>query len=237
VLRDAILLMQGQRSNARFHGQVYDAAEHLPRLSELLVAYFQVLQKPEHLPRLQSLDERAVSQKYQSLDTSRRSPVCLKYTLRRFKDWVAGAPKGQVERELRELNGHEALSGVWVWMLRLGFELGPDNRPQAAVIQESRAPARLEECKPVWDKLKRALTHEGRTMRTYRAPAEAQIRILDSFQELNWGDAIDSPFPDTKSGRNKLANAIKNLNRGLEHSGVIEFYGDGSGTHVCWRRL
>lgn len=122
--------MQGERSNARFHGQDYDATGHLPRLAELLVNYFQVVHKPEHIHRLRSLDESALLRKYQALDTSRLTIICQKYTLRLFQPGVTGPTKKQMERKLGEVNENEQLAGVWPWILRLGFELSPDNRPQ-----------------------------------------------------------------------------------------------------------
>jgi hypothetical protein len=91
--------------------------------------------------------------------------------------------------------------------------------------------------KPAWDKLKRELTYETHRLRKYQDVAEAQIKVLDTFQELDWANVADSPFPASTKGKSQLKNTIKNLNKGLEPGGVIEFYADGSGAHVCWRKL
>jgi hypothetical protein len=237
ALRDEILDMQGERDSAHFHGQVYDDSPHVPRLVELLVSYFHVLQKSEHMRGLHSLDERALLQYYAADDKSGLARVCLRYTLRFLRTGVRGVSKARVEQKVREVNENEQLAGVWRWILGLGFELGPDKWQQAVVTAEPRTQVTTEEPKPIWDKLNRELTYKGRRLRKYRGLAKTQIQVLDTFQELNWVKVVDSPFPGTTKGKNQLKNTIKNLNKRLEQEGVIEFYADGSGIHVCWRGL
>jgi hypothetical protein len=236
AFRDEILLMQGGRDNARFHGQVYDAAAHLSRLAGLLTDYFQVLREPEHARRLWSVDEGAVVQRYQADGKSGLALVGLRYALRLFRAGVAGASREAVERELGAVERHEQLAGAWAGILWLGYELRPDSGPQAVVSDASRAPNRPGEPRPAWDRLNREFTYGGRRLRKYRDLAEAQTAVLDTFQELQWDGVVDSPFPPGKKGSARLKNAIKNLNGGLEQR-AIEFYADGSGVHVCWRRL
>jgi hypothetical protein len=235
-LRDEILLMLGGRDNARFHGQVYDAAAHLPRLAGLLADYFQVLGKPEHACRLRSVDEGAVVQRYQADGKSGLALVGLRCALRLFRAGVAGASREAVERELGAVERHEQLAGAWAGIVWLGYELRPDSGTLAVVSGATRAPDRPGEPRPAWDRLKRELTYGGRRLRKYRDLAEAQTAVLDTFQELQWDEVVDSPFPPGKKGSSQLKNAIKNLNEGLEQR-AIEFFADGSGTHVCWRRL
>jgi hypothetical protein len=137
VLRDEILLIQGEHSNAQFHGLAYDASKHLPCLAELLVSYFQVLARPEHNYRLRSINESAVLQRYKLNDTSGLALVCLRYTLRLFQEGVTGVFKRKIERKLNEINENEQLAGVWKWILRIGFELEPDNPTQLVVNNDS----------------------------------------------------------------------------------------------------
>jgi hypothetical protein len=236
AVRDEILLLLGRWDNARFHGPVYDLSEQLPRLTESLLDYFQVLRKPGHVGHLGCLDEGALAQEFQAQSSSPLAQVCLRYTLRLFRAGVAGASKEQVKRKLNEVRHQEPLAGVWAAILWLGFELRPHDRPQVGADGAACAAGQPEEPTPRWDRVHRVLTFGNRRLRAYRGWAQAQIAILDTFQELQWQDVVDSPFPENKKGSNQMKNAIKNLNRGLE-SGVLEFFADGSGIHVCWRRL
>jgi hypothetical protein len=232
-----ISFMQGSRDNAKFRGQVYDCAAHFYRLAELLVNYFQILRKTEPILSLRSIDEGAVLQQDKANGNPRLAKICLTYSLRLFRAGLAGASREQLERKLAEVAENPQMVGVWRWIIWLGCELGPDRWPQEVANRGSRTGSKSEASKPAWDKLNRVLTYGGRRLRRYQASAQAQIAILDTFQELNWDNVVDSPFPATKNGRDQLKNAIKNLNMGLEPQGVIGFYGDGTGTHVCWRRL
>jgi hypothetical protein len=237
ALRDEILLMQGASNNAQFHGQTYDLAAHLPRLTALLVSYFHVLQQPEPLGRLSALDEGALLQYYRKNGNPGLARICLKYTVRLFQTGATGLSQGHIERKLAEVIANEALAGVWGWMVTLGFALGPEQSPSCVANGEGKAPRRPDDGPPAWDQVHRVLTYGGQQLREYRDSAEAQIAILDTFQELAWADVVDSPFSGDKKGKGRLKNAIKNLNRGLQPKGVLEFLGDGSGTRVRWRRL
>jgi hypothetical protein len=237
ALRDKILLMQGHDCNEQFHGRIYDAAEHLPRLADLLVPYIDVLQGSEYLARLDSVGERFGMELDKPDDKSRLALVCLKYALRLMQTGITGASKEQVERKLREVNAYPQLAGVWKWFIRLGHEAGPDSGVSAVITEQPRTAGKPEEPKPHWDKLARVLVYDGGRLRHFLDPAEAQVSILDTFEELNWNKVVDSPFPNTSRGKEQLRNAIKNLNAGLELKDLIEFYGDGTGTHACWRKL
>jgi hypothetical protein len=237
ALRDEILLMEGHQCNEQFHGRTYDVAAHLPRLAELLVQYFQVLQGPEYLARLESVGERATLEHDKHDDNSRLALVCLRYALGLIRTGIAGASKEQVERKLNEVNAHPQMASVWKWLIRLGYEVGPEYGVPAAIPEQPTTAGKPIEPKPHWDKLARELVYDGCLLRHYRDPAEAQITILDTFEELSWPKVVDSPFPNTPTGKDQLNNAIKNLNAGLKQKDLIEFCADGTGIHVCWRKL
>ena len=151
ALRDEIYLAVGKRSNAQFHGQVYDIADHHPHLAELLLRYFQVLQKTEHIHRLQSLAESAFLHGCETNDNSGLALVCLRYTRRLFHAGVNGASSETLQHKLREVSDNEQLFGVWRCIMWLGVELGQDNQPQV-VVNNGRSPAntdgRLKETVP-----------------------------------------------------------------------------------------
>jgi hypothetical protein len=202
----------------------------------MLTDYFQILRKPEYARRLRSVDDSAIVQRHQADGNTGLALVGLRYALRLFRAGVAAASREEMGRKLGAVERYEQLAGVWRGIVWLGYELGPDGGPQAVVSGASTAPSGRSEPRPAWDRLKRELTYGGRRLRQYRDEAEAQIAVLATFQELQWKQVVDSPFPAGKAGRGRLKNTIKNLNKGLEER-AIEFFADGSGTHVCWRRL
>jgi hypothetical protein len=143
----------------------------------------------------------------------------------------------QIQQKVNELDANPQLTDVWRWIIRLGYEAGPEFGLPTPVTEHGRTAGQPTEPKPDWDKEARVLAYAGHRLRHYLDPAEAQIKILDTFHELGWKMVVDSPFPDTPTGKEQLRNAIKNLNAGLEQKDLVEFHGDGSGIHVCWRKL
>src|SRR5262249_26856812 len=151
----------------------------------------------------------ALLQFYKPNDTSGLARVCLSYAHRLFQAGVAGVSLEQIEGKLRVVHENEQFLGVWRWIVTLGFELGPDRWLHANRGLET-TPI-LAKVKPVWDMSRRVLTYENKRLRKYAAPAEAQILILDTFQELDWCDTVDSPFPKNAKGERSRKNALKNL--------------------------
>lgn len=65
--------------------------------------------------------------------------------------------------------------------------------------------------KPVWNKIEQKLYYDGEVIRTVRVgKAKNIVKVLDSFQELNWRLEIDCPLDAGKSNE-----TIKSLNENL----------------------
>jgi hypothetical protein len=79
---------------------------------------------------------------------------------------------------------------------------------------------------PCWDGTARRLLFRGHVCKQFARPAPNQERILATFQEDGWPDAIDDPLP-----AGKLAQTVESLNDRLQH---IKFRLNGAGTGVCW---
>ena len=89
--------------------------------------------------------------------------------------------------------------------------------------------------KPVWDAPRRELRFGENTVKRFRVPARNQELILNVFEEEGWPDGIDDPIPRCSDidPRTRLHDAINRLN-GKQIQRLIRFYGNGSGTGVCW---
>jgi hypothetical protein len=79
---------------------------------------------------------------------------------------------------------------------------------------------------PTWDGTARRLLFRGQVCKQFARPAPNQERILATFQEEGWPDAVDDPLP-----AGKLAQTVESLNDRLQH---IKFRLNGAGTGVCW---
>jgi hypothetical protein len=65
--------------------------------------------------------------------------------------------------------------------------------------------------------------------------AGLQEPVLYAFEAQGWPQCIANPF--TGLGRKRrLHEAIENLNR-HQRTQLIHFYGDGTGTRICWRLI
>ncbi len=74
-------------------------------------------------------------------------------------------------------------------------------------------------------------------VKKFREPAEVQVTILLSFQELGWKKTIDDPLPHVPGvdPKRRLHHAIRNLNR-HQKKPLLHFFGNGTGTGVGWER-
>jgi len=101
---------------------------------------------------------------------------------------------------------------------------------------EAAEPPRI--ARPRWDALTGDLWLRGRLVHHFKNAASNQREILDAFQAEGWPTAIANPLKQerpTRDGRKqRLHDAIKNLNRGLAGS-CLRFYGTGGGQRVGWR--
>jgi len=91
---------------------------------------------------------------------------------------------------------------------------------------------------PHSDASERRLWLGGVLLKEFRQPAPRQTAILDAFQARSWAYGhVSNPLPQgpgesEEEARQRLHDAIKNLNRGLP-AGTIRFRGDG-GLGVWW---
>jgi hypothetical protein len=85
---------------------------------------------------------------------------------------------------------------------------------------------------PVWNADRLELMLRGQVVRRlrYRGRARNVVRILDTFQELEWPDRIDDPLPGGADSE-RLRDTIKSLNRGLIG---LRFRADGTGYGIVW---
>ena len=92
--------------------------------------------------------------------------------------------------------------------------------------------------RPHWDRERRVLTWAGRVVKRYRVPAPNQERLLDAFEEEGWPPHLDDPLSRGNGcdSKQRLHDTIKRLNlRQTER--LLQFWGDGTGTGVCWEPL
>jgi hypothetical protein len=101
-------------------------------------------------------------------------------------------------------------------------------RPGAVALPRPVAPGTARAV-PQWDETARRLTFRGHVCKTYRQPAPDQVRVLTTFQEDGWPEAIDDPLSD-----GKIAQTVESLNRRLNH---IRFRLNGAGTGVIWEPI
>lgn len=91
---------------------------------------------------------------------------------------------------------------------------------------------------PQWNGCLHELWFAEKLIKRYRLPAPNQETILSAFQEEGWPPRIDDPLrphPEQDAKR-RLHDTIKSLNR-HQHSPLLHFLGDGTGTGVRWKPL
>jgi hypothetical protein len=115
------------------------------------------------------------------------------------------------------------------------FAITPAGLALAERLVADDLSARLCATTPVWDPERRQLSWAGIIVKRFRARAENQERILNAFQEEGWPGRVDDPLPPTLTAdsQSRLRDAIRRLND-CQARRMIRFYGDGTGTGVCW---
>jgi hypothetical protein len=91
--------------------------------------------------------------------------------------------------------------------------------------------------KPTWDSDLRELRVGKLVIKRFRQPAQNQVTVLASFQELLWTRRIDDPL--TGDGevepKRRLRDTVFALNRNHVSARVLVFEADGTGTGIIWR--
>lgn len=82
--------------------------------------------------------------------------------------------------------------------------------------------------RPEWDSVKYELRVGAMLARRILARSKNQIKVLNTFQECEWANRVDSPFQKNDS---TLHETIRTMNDGLE---LIVFHADGAGAGITW---
>ncbi len=87
---------------------------------------------------------------------------------------------------------------------------------------------------PSWDRIKGELSFDGETVKRIRRIGIAKnvVQVLDTFQELDWPDRVDSPLSSPNSQKHHAT--ISSLNTDLSR---IRFRSDGEGKGFIWKTL
>jgi hypothetical protein len=90
---------------------------------------------------------------------------------------------------------------------------------------------------PTWDADLRELRVSDLVIKRFRQPAQNQVTVLASFQELHWPRRIDDPL--TGDGevepKRRLRDTVFALNRNHVTANVLVFEADGTGTGIVWK--
>jgi hypothetical protein len=90
---------------------------------------------------------------------------------------------------------------------------------------------------PTWDADLRELRVGKLVIKRFRQPAENQVTVLASFQELLWSRRIDDPLTGNSDCERKrrLRDTVFGLNRNHLTPNVLVFEADGTGTGIIWK--
>jgi hypothetical protein len=90
---------------------------------------------------------------------------------------------------------------------------------------------------PTWDRELRELRVGELVIKRFRQPAQNQVTVLASFQELCWPRRIDDPL--TGDGevepKRRLRDTVFALNRNHVAAKVLGFEADGTGAGIIWK--
>ncbi len=108
---------------------------------------------------------------------------------------------------------------------------------RGALAAKDRA---AERARPAWDGARGQLRYEGRLVRHFRNAASHQRAVLDALERAGWPERVPDPLPPPAcprvSRKRRLADVVKNLNRG-HATRALHFYVTDCGRAVGWRRL
>jgi hypothetical protein len=91
--------------------------------------------------------------------------------------------------------------------------------------------------KPTWDSSLRELRVGELVIKRFRQPAQNQVSVLASFQELHWPRRIDDPLTGNSEvePKRRLRDTVFALNANQITRNVIVFEADGTGTGIMWK--
>lgn len=101
-------------------------------------------------------------------------------------------------------------------------------------FDERRLVGQVSTLKPRWDADARRLWFGDQICKQFRGPAPNQEKILAVFQEDDWPERIDDPFPNSAvvDRRQRLSDTV----RRLKDTKCVRFEMDGTGEGVRWHR-
>jgi len=90
---------------------------------------------------------------------------------------------------------------------------------------------------PRWDDAQHILYWRGQPVKHFKREAPYQEAILAAFQARRWAQCVNVDLPRGQGGNSKerLHEAIKNLNRNLKAH--LSFHQEGNGSRVRWEAL
>jgi hypothetical protein len=89
---------------------------------------------------------------------------------------------------------------------------------------------------PYWDG--RVLRFLDLVIKEFKQPAWAQKWLLDGFQKPDWPPLVGNPFVgEPYQALSRLENAIKKLNSGHGHKGLLKFQLARGGDAAVWKDI
>jgi hypothetical protein len=87
---------------------------------------------------------------------------------------------------------------------------------------------------PSWDAGQHTLFCGGQIIKEYHCDAPHQEAILAAFEAQHWARCVSVALPDDPgvSAKERLRNAVRNLNRGVRP--YLRFHQEGNGSRVSW---
>ncbi len=111
---------------------------------------------------------------------------------------------------------------------------GSPTRRSAGRSRPSAATGTAPVDAPVWDAKRHTLTWGGQVVKHFKSEAPCQEAILAAFQAAGWEACItfEIDAADGVNGKDRLCDAIRNLNRSVRPH--LHFSQEGNGSRLCW---
>jgi hypothetical protein len=91
---------------------------------------------------------------------------------------------------------------------------------------------------PTWDEEARELRWGRIVVKRYTKPPGNQTFLLAVFEKDGWPKVMEDPMTGTRGidAKKRLGDTVRALNQNMVNP-IIEFYRDGTGERVCWRKV
>lgn len=151
--------------------------------------------------------------------------------------WVVGRTYMHIEAEHLSFTEFEQVSpGVAARMLlRSDAALDVDQLIWLKQVAEQDPELKKSEDRRIsWNRELGELWLDGNLARKIAQPNRATqvVTILNVFEEEEWPERVDSPFPASEEGKQTLRETLRSLNKGAKG---IQFTADGTGEGIRYR--